>query len=190
MKTAGKVVVMAALMAVAWTSVVSAQGTPAELEGRWCKPTGTWIGQNDTFGNEFLMTIEPMGGGCYSVVSESIDIVPPWETSTAWRGVLRKTGRYTYSWIQVAYAGPSQLTDPGEGVPDIAAIRGVVTMDDCDHFEIDFEEIGLYAWGQVPFEDEPVATLPPFDRALHQSPVRMHGLPRLTDQARRLGRRA
>ena len=89
------------------------------------------------------MTIEPMGGGCYSVVSESIDIVPPWETSTAWRAVPRKTGRFTYSWIQVAYAGPSPLTDPGEGVPDIAAIRPVVTMDNCDHLDIAFERSGL-----------------------------------------------
>ena len=128
---------------------------------RWCQPSGTWIGQNETYGLEFVVTIEPMGGGCYSVVSEGIEIVPPWEVSTAWRGALRKTGRRTFSWNQVLYAGPSQLTDPSAGVPDIAGIRGELTMLDCDHFEVVFGPTELYAWGLTPFEDEPTSTMPP-----------------------------
>ena len=75
--------------------------------------------------------------------------------------MIHKTGRYTYSWAQVTLAGPSQLSDPGAGVPDIAGIRGEMTMQDCDHFEIDFGQAELYAWGQTPFEDVPVATMPP-----------------------------
>ncbi len=161
MKRASKIIVVATLLTAVWAGVASAQDAVQEPGRKWCGPTGTWIGGNETLGLEFVMTIEPMGGGCFSVVSEGIENVPPWETSTAWRGVIHKTGRQTYSWAQVTIAGPSQLSDPGAGVPDIAGIRGEMTMQDCDHFEIDFGQVELYAWGQTPFEDVPVATMPP-----------------------------
>ena len=34
-------------------------------------------------------------------------------------------------------------------------------MVDCDHFDAEFDTIGIYAWGQVPFVDEPLTTFPP-----------------------------
>jgi len=161
MNRASKIFMVATLFTAVWAGAVSAQDSRIEPGRRSCQPTGTWIGQNETYGLEFVVTIEPMGGGCYSVIAEGIENVPPWEVSTAWRGALRKTGNRTFSWIQVTYAGPSQLTDPAEGVPDIAAVRAEMTMDDCDHLEVVMEPIGIYAWGQVPFEDDPVITMPP-----------------------------
>lgn len=161
MKRANKIIVFATFFTVVWAGAISAQEAGSEPGRKWCGPAGTWIGQNETFGLEFVVTIDPMGGGCYSAVGEGIENVPPWEASTAWRGVLRKTGRRTFSWTQVAFAGPSQFTDPDEGVPDIAGIRGELTMLDCDHFEIIFEPTELYAWGQTPFVDQPMATMPP-----------------------------
>jgi len=161
MKRANKIIVVATLLTAVWAGVASAQGAIQERGRKWCRPTGTWIGQNETYELEFVVTIEPTGGRCYSVVSEGIENVPPWEVSTAWRGALRKTGNRTFSWVQVTFAGPSQLTDPGEGVPDVAGIRGEMTMLDCDHFEVEFEPTELYAWGQIPFEDPPAATMPP-----------------------------
>jgi len=130
MKRASKIIVVATFLTVVWVGAVSAQDAGEGPGRKWCQPTGTWIGQNETYGLEFVVTIEPMGGRCYSVVSEGIENVPPWEVLTAWRGALRKTGNRTFSWVQVTYAGPSQLTDPGEGVPDVAGIRG--EMESCD----------------------------------------------------------
>ena len=161
MKRANKIIVVATLLTAVWAGVASAQGAIQERGRKWCRPTGTWIGQNETYELEFVVTIEPTGGRCYSVVSEGIENVPPWEVSTAWRGALRKTGNRTFSWVQVTFAGPSQLTDPGECVPDVAGIRGEMTMLDCDHFEVELEPTELYAWGQIPVEDPPAATMPP-----------------------------
>lgn len=161
MKTAEKIVVVAAVMAMMWAGGVSAQDPAGQPGRRLCSPTGTWFGTNETYGLEFVVTIEHMGGGCYSIVAEGVENTPPWEVSTAWRGVLNKTGGRTFSLAQITFAGPSQLTDPGEGVPDVAGIRGEMTMLDCDHFEVEFGPTELYAWGQTPFEDPPVATMPP-----------------------------
>ncbi len=161
MKTESKVVVVAVVMAMACVGVVSAQDASQEPERRWCGPAGTWIGQNQTYGLEWLVTVEPMGGGRYSIVAEGIDDTPPWESSTSYRGVLHKTGRRTFSFAQIKFAGPSQFTDPGEGVPDIFGIRGELTMVDCDHSEVEFAPSEFYAWGQIPFVDDPVATSPP-----------------------------
>jgi len=161
MKTTVRIVVTAVMVSLAWAGIGFAQ-EPAGQPGRnWCGPAGVWFGSNETFGLEYVVTIDKIGGGCFSVVAENIEVVPPWEYSTPWRGVIRKTGPGTYRWQQITYAGPSQLTDPGAGVPDIAAIRGEMTMLDCDHFEVDFGPTGVYAWGQTPFEDEPLATWPP-----------------------------
>ncbi len=161
MKAANRVVLTAVVMTVFWTGTGVAQETAGQPGRRWCGPVGTWFGSNETFGIEYVVTIAHIGGGCYSVVAEGVEVAPPWERSTPWRGVIHKTGRDTYRWQQIAYAGPSQLTDPGEGVPDIAGIRGEMTMLDCDHFEVDFGPTALYAWGQTPFEDIPTATWPP-----------------------------
>lgn len=161
MKTASKTVVVAVVMAMACVAAVFAQDAVPEPERQRCAPTGTWIGQNETLGLEYVVTVEPMGGGRYSIVADSIDDTPPWEFSTPWRGVLRKTGPRTFSFKQIKLAGPSQFTDPGEGVPDIFASRGEMTMLDCDHSEVEFAPSEFYAWGQIPFEDEPVATSPP-----------------------------
>jgi hypothetical protein len=108
-----------------------------------------------------ITTLRPLGGGRYSIVAEGVDVIPPWEFSTAYRGVLRKTGHRTFSFAQIRFSGPSQFTDPGEGVPDIVGIRGEMTMLDCDHSEVEFGPAGFYAWGQIPFEDAPLATSPP-----------------------------
>ncbi len=161
MKTANKIMVVATMVALAWAG----SGMAQEDGGggfRRCGPAGAWYGQNETFAMEFLISVVPMGGGCYSIVAEGIgNSVPPWEVSTSWRGVLRKTGGRTYNMVQLMNAGPSQLSDPDDGVPDIAAAQGELTMLDCDHFEVEFEEIGIYAWGQTPFVDTPGATFPP-----------------------------
>jgi len=159
MKTAMKIVTV--MMILAWAGTGFAQQAGNAPGRAWCGPAGTWIGSNDTFGLEFVVTIDPMSRHCFSVVGEGVEVVPPWESSTAWRGVARKTGPDTYAWTQVTLASPSQFSDPGAGVPDIAGIRGQMRMSDCDHFEIEFGPTELYAWGQTPFEDEPVATLPP-----------------------------
>ncbi len=161
MKMAGKIVVVAVVMAMAGVGAVSAQDASQEPERRWCGPAGTWIGQNQTYGLEYVVTVKPMGGGRYSIVAEGVDDTPPWESSSPWRGVLQKTGRRIFSFAQIKFASPSQFTDPGEGVPDIFGIRGELTMLDCDHSEIEFEPAEYYAWGQVPFVDDPVATSPP-----------------------------
>ena len=138
------------MMVMIWAGAGLAQ-EPANGPGRpWCSPTGTWFGSNETFGLEFVVTIDPVNGHCFSVVAEGLEATPPWESGTAWRGMIRKTGPGTYSWVQIAYASPSQFTDPGAGVPDIAGARGRMTMLDCDHFEVDFGPIGIYAWGQTP----------------------------------------
>jgi hypothetical protein len=157
MKTVTRIVVVAAVAAIAWAAV----GEAAERGHKWCAPTGGWIGANDTFGIEYLVTVQRMGGGCFSVTSDSIETVLPWEVGTPWRGMIKKIDRHTFTVEMVAYAGPSQLSNPKSGVPDIAGIRGLLTMLDCDHFQIEFGEVGLYAWGQTPFEDDPLATLPP-----------------------------
>lgn len=159
MKTAIRIV--AVLMVITWAGTGLAQEAVRETSRRWCGPVGTWFGSNETFGLEFIVTIDPMGGGCFSVVAETVEVAPPWEYSTSWRGMLSKGAYHTYTWTQIAYAGPSQFTDPSAGVPDIAAIRGVLTMLDCDHIEVDFGPTELYAWGQTPFEDDPAATWPP-----------------------------
>lgn len=159
MKTAIKIVVVALTMA--WAGTVFAQGAGNGLGRAWCGPAGTWIGSNETYDLEFVVTIDPMGRQCFSVVGEGLEVTPPWESATAWRGTARKTGPDTYAWTQVTFASPSQLTDPSEGVPDIAAIRGELRMLDCDHFEIEFGPTEVYAWGQTPFEDDPMATWPP-----------------------------
>lgn len=161
MKTARRIVVVVAVASMAWATVGAAQGGAAERGGHRCGPTGVWIGANETFGHEFVVTVQPMGGGCFSVVSEGIEATPPWESATPWRGMAKKLDSRTFIVEMVAYAGPSQLTDPSAEVPDIAAIRGRLTMLDCDHFEIEFGEIGVYAWGQTPLEDQPMATWPP-----------------------------
>ena len=161
MKTAVRIVVTAAVVAMAWAGTGFAQETSGQPGRRWCGPVGTWFGSNETFGLEFVVTIAHIGGGCYSVVAEGVEVVPPWESATPWRGVIHKTGRDTYRWQQIIFAAPSQLTDPSEGVPDIAGIEGQMTILDCDHFEVDFGPTGVYAWGQTPFEDEPMATWPP-----------------------------
>jgi hypothetical protein len=44
-------------------------------------------------------------------------------------------------------------------------------MLDCDHFEIDFGPAELYAWGQTPFKDQPMATLPPSIGSYTRVPV-------------------
>jgi hypothetical protein len=157
MKTATKLVVVAVFVTMVWPTV----GNAGELGRRWCGPLGTWIGANATFEQEYLVSIQPLSGNCFSVVSEGLEVTLPWEVATSWRGVVRKIDRDTFTIELVTFAGPSQLTDPGEGVPDIAAIRGQLNMLDCDHFEIEFDEVLLYAWGQMPFEDDPVATMPP-----------------------------
>ena len=161
MKTASKSVVVVVVMAMVCVGAVSAQDAVSKPERHWCTPAGTWIGQNETLGLEFVVTVEPIGGGRYSIVAEGVDDTPPWEFSTPWRGVLRKSGPRTFSFKQIRFAGPSQFTDPGEGVPDIFGIRGEMTMLDCDHNEVEFAPSEFYAWGQIPFEDEPVATSPP-----------------------------
>lgn len=158
MKEARKTLVVAVVLAIAVVGAASAQDAVLEPERRWCTPAGTWIGQNETFGLEYVVTVEPMGGGRFSVVGEGIDETPPWTVSTAWRGMQYRTGHRTYSLTQTKLAGPSQFTDPAEGVPDIFGIQAVVTMLDCDHIEIEFGPAEFYAWGQIPFEDEPVAT--------------------------------
>ena len=162
MKQANKMVVVATMVvALALTGAASAQQANSELGRKWCGPTGTWIGQNDTYGLELVLTIEPMSGTCFSIVGEGIENILPWEVSTAWRGVINKNGGQSYSTSMVTLAGPNQLTGPTADVPDIAAVRGELYMPDCDHLEIEFEPTELYAWGQVPFEDTPLATMPP-----------------------------
>ncbi len=161
MKTATKIMAVAAMVAMAWAGPGFAQ--QADRGGnRACDPAGTWFGQNETYGFEFLFTVVPMGGGCYSAVAEGVaNDVPPWEYATSWRGTIQKIRGRTYEIVQLQYAGPSQLSDPQDGVPDIAGAQGELTMLDCDHFEVEFAEIGIYAWGQTPFVDVPVATYPP-----------------------------
>lgn len=161
MKTATRIVVAVVFAAMAWTTAAEAQGTAGERGGKRCGPTGVWIGGNETYSQEYLFTAQPMGGGCFSVVSEGLEVTLPWETSTSWRGMLSKVDERTFIVELVAYAGPSQLSDPDAEVPDIAAIRGRLTMLDCDHLEINFGEVGVYVWGQTPFEDQPLATWPP-----------------------------
>lgn len=161
MKTAGRIILVAVVMAMTCVAAVFAQDAVQDPERQRCSPTGTWIGQNETLGLEYVVTVEPMGGVQYSIVAEGIDDTPPWEFSTPWRGVLRKIGPRTFSFMQIKLAGPSQFTDPGEGVPDIFGILGEMNMLDCDHGEVEFAPGKFYAWGQIPFEDEPVATSPP-----------------------------
>jgi hypothetical protein len=161
MKSANNMVVVATMAALAFASAAAAQVPDLELGRKWCGPTGTWIGQNDTYGLELVLTIEPMSGTCFSIVAEGIEKVLPWEVSTAWRGVVKKNGGQSYSTSMVTLAGPNQLTNPKADVPDIAAVRGELYMPDCDHLEIEFEPTELYAWCQVPFEDTPLATMPP-----------------------------
>lgn len=161
MKSANKMVVVATVAVLALAGTAAAQAPNLELGRKWCGPTGTWIGQNDTYGLELVLTIEPMSGTCFSIVGEGIENVLPWEVSTAWRGVIHKTGGQSYNTSMVTLAGPNQLTNPKADVPDIAAVRGEIYMPDCDHLEIEFEATELYAWGQVPFEDAPLATMPP-----------------------------
>ena len=171
MKMASKAGVVAVVMAIACVAAVSAQEAVPDPEHRWCTPAGTWIGQNETYGFEYVVTIESLGGGRYSIVAEGIDDTPPWEFSTPYRGVLRKTGRRTFSFAQIKLAGPSQFTDPGEGVPDIFGIQGDMVMLDCDHNEVEFAPSEFYAWGQIPFEDEPVATSPPAIATFTRIPI-------------------
>ena len=161
MKTATRIFVMVVVATMAWSAIGEAQGIAGERGGKRCGPAGVWIGANETYGLEYLVTIQQMAGHCFSVVSDGIEITPPWETSTPWRGMLSKIDSRSFLVELVTFADPSQLSDPDAEVPDIAAIRGRLTMLDCDHFEIDFGETGVYAWGQTPFEDEPLATWPP-----------------------------
>ena len=161
MKTVSRIFLMAVVMAMACEAAVFAQDAVPEPARQRCAPTGTWIGQNETLGLEYMVTVEPMGGGQYSIVAEGIDDTPPWEVSTPWRGVLRKIGPRTFSFAQIKFMGPSLYTDPGEGVPDIIGIWGEMTMFDCDHAEVVIEPGAVYAWGQIPFEDKPVATTLP-----------------------------
>lgn len=159
MKTATKIA--AVLMVMAWAGTGLAQEPAQELGRKWCGPAGTWFGSNETFGLEFIVTIDRVGASCFSAVAEGVEVIPPWEYATSWRGMLSKGANHTYTLMQITYAGPSQFTDPSEGVPDIAAIRGELTMLDCDHFEVAFGPTEVYAWGQTPFEDEPAASWPP-----------------------------
>jgi len=161
MKTATRIIVVVVFATMAWATIGETQETAGERGGNRCGPAGTWIGANETYSLEYLVTIQPMRGSCFSVESEGLEVTLPWETSTSWRGMLSKTDKRTFIVELVTFAGPSQLSDPDAEVPDIAAIRGRLTMLDCDHFEIDFGETGVYAWGQTPFEDQPLATWPP-----------------------------
>ena len=121
--------------------------------GHWCDPAGTWWGQNETFQLEFLVTITPTGFGRYSAVAEGVNGFPPWETATAWRGELRRSGHRTFEWTQLKFAGPGQVS--AEGYPDIAGAHGEMEFVDCDHFEVTFDLLAIYAWGQTPFVDPP-----------------------------------
>ena len=60
MKSANKMVVVASMVALALAGTAAAQSPNSELGRKWCGPTGTWIGQNDTYGLELVLTIEPM----------------------------------------------------------------------------------------------------------------------------------
>jgi hypothetical protein len=171
MKTARTIVLVATLSTLVWAGAVEAQENKQEPGRSWCSPAGVWIGQNHTYELEYVITIEKMGAGCFSIVADGVELVAPWESSTRWRGMLRRTGRHTFSMTQVALAGPSQFLGMTDGVPDIAAIRGVLTQVDCDHFEVEFEPTELYAWGQKPFVDSPVATLPPSIASYERVPM-------------------
>lgn len=161
MKTATKCAVVAAtIVAAVWAAPGMAQVISGDPGDR-CGPAGAWFGQNETFGLEFLVTIVPIGNGCFSVVTETYEITEPYEYGTLWRGVIRRVDLRTYSWTQLSYAGPSQVPGTREDVPDIAAARGQMTMVDCDHFEIDFDKIAIYAWGQKPFASHALMTFPP-----------------------------
>jgi len=160
MKTATRISFVTAAMLMSLTGVCWAQEI-RETPGSQCSPAGTWIGQNETYDHEFLITIEPSGTGCFSVVSEGIEITPPWQVSTAWRGTIRKVRDQTFEWWLIAYAGPSQTTDQAAELPDVVGINGEMNMLSCNHFEVNFGPIGVYAWGQIPFHDEPLATWPP-----------------------------
>jgi hypothetical protein len=79
MKKAGRIVVTVVFAAMAWTTTGEAQGPAGERGGNRCGPAGTWIGANETYGLEYLLTIQPAGGGCFSVVSEGLEVTLPWD---------------------------------------------------------------------------------------------------------------
>ena len=57
MKSANNMVVVATMAALAFAGAAAAQAPDLELGRKWCGPTGTWIGQNDTYGLELVVTI-------------------------------------------------------------------------------------------------------------------------------------
>jgi len=134
--------------------------------GNQCGLAGTWWGQNFEYEQEYLVTIVPIGGGRFSAVVEGVNDFPPYEKFTSWRGEAIKTGSDTFAWNQILFG-----TVLGAEVPDIFAVRGEIDLVDCDHFDASFTFGAVYAWGQVPFVDEPLLELPPSSASYTRMPA-------------------
>ncbi len=156
-----KNLILVLLCAALWASPCLAGGV-----GNQCGLAGTWWGQNFEFQQEYLVTILSIGGGRFSAVVDGVNDFPPYEKFTSWRGEAIKTGSDTFDWSQILFGSL-----PGAEVPDIFAVRGEIMLVDCDHFDASFDFGAIYAWGQVPFGDDPLLEFPPSSASYTRMPT-------------------
>jgi hypothetical protein len=140
---------------------VAVPSASAGGSGHQCTPAGSWWGYNISFEQEYMFSIVNLGGGKFSAVGDGGanygDLFSEtYEKSTDWRGPLVRIGPKTYELNHLVLASPSLVNDPALGLPDVLGAHGILTMIDCDHFEVQYDSVPLWAWGQTPWVDDPI----------------------------------
>jgi hypothetical protein len=164
MKTLVSFVVVAAL-AVAAPSLAE---EPKAQFWNWAAPcplTGSWYGGGldnpDQPGFKYVLEITSSRAGRHSVVAwgaySTHDL--GFAVSTPWTGeiVSRRSGVLE---IYLINLNNSDGAFPPTEYPVVQAVRGTVSVADCTSMTIEYDFFGIYLWGQTPFVDEPVDTIP------------------------------
>ena len=172
-----KIFVLLAFLCVV-AGVSAAQGF-----GNDCTPAGTWYGGGDDYyvngqlfhSPKYLMTIVPIRAGRFSFRGDEGFTPNPAAAKklSEFSGELIKQPDGSYKGYALALANPSDVPPPlGGPDPNVAAVRETARMTACDtlEFEIDFNAI--YAWGKIPFVDNPMVSRGPASETYHRMPTK------------------
>jgi hypothetical protein len=173
---------------IALVAVVSAllAATPCMAESpkaefwNWASPcplTGSWYGGGldspDQPGFKYVLDITSSRDGRHSVIAwgaySTSDL--GFAVSTPWTGeiVSRRSGGLEIFLINL---NNSDGAFPPTEYPVVQAVRGTVSVVDCTTITIEYTFFGIYLWGQTPFIDEPVDTIPvPIIETHHRMPT-------------------
>ena len=156
--------VVAAVVVLLVAAPCAAQGKSVAESGKACHPEGTWFGSND-FGNTYVVRVVSVGGGRYSAVADgwSTDDPPIALKWTSFHGELVRTGPRSFWLRQISIVELNPALLPEDFPPLVlAGAEGGVTMTSCDHFNVDFENVGFYEWDIDLNFDRPVPFVDPF----------------------------